>query len=92
MKSLAVTLLCASLLDPSLLRAQEPALDPLLRWMDQIAQQQLQQREKSIAQIHSVADAERRKKSVRETFLSLIGGLPEYSGPLNPRLTGRIQS
>src|SRR5215471_11670917 len=92
MKSLAVTLLCASLLDPSLLRAQEPALDPLLRWMDQIAQQQLQQREKSIAQIHSVADAERRKKSVRETFLSLIGGLPEYSGPLNPRLTGRLQS
>jgi len=59
--------------------------------MDQIAQQQLQKREKIIAEIHTVADAERRKKTVRETFLSLIGGLPDYSGPLNPRITGSIQ-
>jgi dienelactone hydrolase len=60
--------------------------------MDRIAQQQLQRRENAIAEIRSVADAEQRKQSVRETLLSLIGGLPDYNGPLNPRITGRIQS
>ena len=48
--------------------------------------------EDAIARIHSVADAERRKQWVRETFLSLIGGLPDYTGPLNARTTGRIQA
>ncbi len=86
MKLTIAALLCAAL------SAQQPAQDPLLRWMDQIAQQQLQRREDTIAEIHSVADAERRKESVRETFLSLIGGLPAYKGPLNPRVTGHIQS
>ena len=68
------------------------AQDPLLRWMDQIAQRQLDRRENAIAEIHTVSDAERRKQSVRETLLSVIGGLPNYTGPLNPRTTGRIQS
>lgn len=72
--------------------AQPPAGDPLLRWMDKIAQQQLQRREDAIAKIHTVADAERRKQVVRETFLSLIGGLPNYNGPLNPAITGHIQA
>ena len=31
--------------------------DPLLVWMDQIAQRQIQLREKAIARIHTVADA-----------------------------------
>jgi len=60
--------------------------------MDQIAQQQLQGREAVVARIHTVADAERRKQSVRETLLSLIGGLPDYTGPLNPSIRGRIQT
>ncbi len=60
--------------------------------MDRIAQQQLQQREKAIAQIHSRAEAERRKQSVREIILKSIGGLPDYNGPLNARVTGRIQA
>jgi cephalosporin-C deacetylase-like acetyl esterase len=89
MKLTTITLLCAAVFH---LSAQHPAPDPLLRWMDQIAQQQLQRREDSIGEIHSVADAERRKQSVRKTFLSLIGGLPDYNGPLNPRITGSIQS
>src|SRR5437879_7931323 len=74
------------------LSAQQPTPGPLLKWMDQIAQRQLQTREDAIAKIRSVADAERRKQLVRETFLSLIGGLPDYNGPLNPRITGRIQA
>ena len=60
--------------------------------MDRIAQQQLQRRENAIAEIHTVADAERRKKLVRERLLEILGGLPDYHGPLNPRVTGRIQN
>src|SRR5205085_11994084 len=85
-------LLFAAFLSHRNLPAQQPANDPVLRWMDQLAQQQLQSREDAIARIHSVADAERRKQWVRETFLSLIGGLPDYTGPLNARTTGRIQA
>jgi dienelactone hydrolase len=70
--------------------AQTP--DPVLNWMNQIAQQELQQREKAIAAIHTVADAERRKVWVRQKLLESLGGLPNYSGPLNARITGHIQA
>jgi cephalosporin-C deacetylase-like acetyl esterase len=60
--------------------------------MDRNAQEQLQRRENAIAEIHTVADAERRKKLVRERLLEILGGLPDYHGPLNPRVTGRIQN
>ena len=87
-----MALLCVTFLGLASLFAQQPTEDPLLRWMDQIAQRQLQTREDAIAKIRSVADAERRKQTVRETLLSLVGGLPDYNGPLNPRITGRIQA
>ncbi len=92
MKQTTIALLGATFWRLSSLSAQQPPPDPLLRWMDQIAQRQLQQRENAISEIRSVADAERRKQFVRETFLALIGGLPDYNGPLNPRITGRIES
>ena len=92
MKQTTIALLGATFWRLSSLSAQQPAPDPLLRWMDQIAQRQLQQRENTIREIRSVADAERRKQFVRETFLRIIGGLPDYNGPLNPRITGRIES
>ena len=85
-------MLCAALLLPVLLSAQESIKDPLLRWLDDAAQQQLAQRERAIAEIRAVADAELRKKMVRETILDIIGGLPDYSGPLNPRITGRLEA
>jgi cephalosporin-C deacetylase-like acetyl esterase len=87
-----IVLLCGFLCGPSSFSAQQSAPDPLLHWMDEIAQQQLQRRENLIATIHSVADAERRKQSVREKIMAIIGGLPNYSGPLNSRITGRIQA
>src|SRR5437868_8574761 len=66
--------------------------DPLLRWMNKIAQQELQARENAIAQIRTVSDAERRKQVVREKILQILGGLPDYNGPLHARITGRIQA
>ena len=92
MKLRASALICATFLIPCSLFAQEPIRDPLLRWMNQIAQRQLEERRRAIEQIHSVADAERRKQKVRETLLELLGGLPDYNGPLNPKITGEIKA
>ena len=85
-------LLLAPFLHPSLLLAQETHPDILLHWMDRIAQEQLRHREAAIAEIHSVAGAERRKQFVRQTFLSLLGGLPDYNGPLHPQITGTLHT
>jgi cephalosporin-C deacetylase-like acetyl esterase len=84
--------MAALFLNISWLSAQNPAHDPFLAWMNQIAQQQLQQRENAIGAIHTVAEAERRKQWVRERILESIGGLPDYHGPLNARVTGRIEA
>lgn len=72
--------------------AQAPLRDPLVRWMDGIAQEQLQMRENAIAAVRTVADAEQRKKFVRRKILEALGGLPDYAGPLNARITGQIQA
>jgi len=92
MKQTTIALLFATFLSLPSLAAQESTPDALLQWMDRIAQEQLQRRENAIAEIHTVADAERRKKLVRERLLEILGGLPDYNGPLNPRVTGRIQN
>ena len=71
---------------------QSPPVDPLTSWLDQIAQRHLDQRERTLAAIRSKDAADRRKASVRAKLTELIGGLPDYSGPLNPRITGQLQS
>jgi hypothetical protein len=71
----------------SSLRAEDRFLD----WMNQIAQQQLDKREAAVRAVQSVDQAEARKRWVRAKILELIGGLPDYDGPLNARVTGRIE-
>ena len=65
--------------------------DRLLEWMDRIAQQQLSDREAAISRIHTVDEAKARQTWVRAKILELLGGLPDYNGPLNARITGRIE-
>ena len=65
--------------------------EPLLDWMDVIAQKQLEGREAAIAKIQTREQAERRKEFVRAKVLELIGGLPDYRGPLNAVITGKIE-
>jgi cephalosporin-C deacetylase-like acetyl esterase len=72
--------------------SQETKQDPFLAWMDRIAQEQLTRREAAVAAIRDVPAAEQRKQWVRKTILSVIGGLPDYSGPLHPKITGSIQA
>jgi cephalosporin-C deacetylase-like acetyl esterase len=87
-----IGLLFGAWLQPSLLVSQQVEPDALLRWMNQIAQKKLERREAAVAEVRNVADAERRKQWIRKTLFSLIGGLPDYNGPLNPKVTGRIQA
>jgi cephalosporin-C deacetylase-like acetyl esterase len=70
--------------------AADDGYDALLRWMDGIAQKQLADRSARIAAITTVPQAETRKTAVRRKILESIGGLPDYAGPLNPSVTGRI--
>jgi hypothetical protein len=71
---------------------QPPGADPLLAWMNQIAQKELAGREAGMAKIQTVADAEKRKRVVRQNILEMMGGLPDYNGPLNARVTGSIHA
>ena len=92
MKPIKFAVLCATFLIPHYLCAQEAIHDPLLRWMNQIAQRELQDRQRAIDQIHTVAEAEQRKQMVRAKLLELLGGFPDYNGPLNAKITGQIQA
>ena len=62
----------------------------LLRWMDAAAQRHLDAREAGIARITNTSEAAKRQAFVRSKVLELIGGLPDYAGPLNARVTGKI--
>src|SRR5689334_13637286 len=90
LKAPRIALLFVLFLASSWLFAQQTNQDFLLRRMDQIAQEQLRKREAALANIRNVADAESRKQLVHRTMISLLGGLPDYNGPLHARTTGRI--
>jgi hypothetical protein len=81
--------LALSLLSP--LRAADTPPD-LLEWMDKIAQKQLDQRDAKIKAITTPEQARARQTQVRETILKLIGGLPNYTGPLNAKVTGKLDA
>ncbi|MFN0168114.1 MAG: alpha/beta hydrolase family protein [Bryobacteraceae bacterium] len=87
---LAITFIPALAFAIACLWPEPPTIDPLLRWMDRIAQQHLDRREKAVAEVRTVAAAERRQREVRAKLLELIGGLPEYDGPVNARTLGRL--
>jgi dienelactone hydrolase len=63
----------------------------LLKELNAIAQRQLQDRASAVATIGNRAAAEQRKQEVRQRILTLIGGLPDYRGPLNARVTKTIK-
>jgi len=69
--------------------AAEPS--PLLVKFNEIAQGQLETRARAIAGVQNVAAAEQRKTEVRAKILQLLGGLPSYQGPLNPKVTHVIE-
>src|SRR3954465_14406559 len=74
----------------TLVYAQQ-SVSPFLMELNAIAQGQLRARAKEVTAIHDTAGAQARQKQVRERILSLIGGLPDYRGPLNARVTKTTQ-
>jgi dienelactone hydrolase len=71
-------------------KAQE-SRSPLLKELSAIAEQQLHDRAGVIAAIGDTSKAEARRAEVRTRILSLIGGLPDYRGSLNARVTKTIR-
>ncbi len=68
------------------------AQDPLLQWMDRVAQQQLDSRAKLTAAIQTPEQVKQRQAQIKTKLLELIGGLPDYKGPLHARVTGVLNA
>ncbi|MES2221377.1 MAG: acetylxylan esterase [Acidobacteriota bacterium] len=92
LKSIISILAFLSVLATTTLTAQSSTPDPVLDWMNSIAQADLQRRTQAIDKIHDRAEAERRKQLVHTRMLEDLGGLPSYNGPLHVRITGEIRS
>ena len=60
---------------------------PLLKELNALAQQQLERRALAIAAIRDLPGAAKRQAEVRQRVLTLIGGLPDYHGALNAKVT-----
>jgi len=72
---------------------KEPGTTPreqLTRYLNSIAFKQLDERARTVAAIRTRADAEKRQRQVREKILTLVGGLPDYRGPLNVQQAGVV--
>lgn len=72
---------------------REPGSTPkeqLTRYLNSIAFKQLDERARTVSAIRTHAAAEARQKQVREKLLTLIGGLPDYRGPLNVKQFGIV--
>lgn len=74
-----------------LLAAALPAQD-FNAWLDGQAQKLLRERRATLAQLQTKSDALARQRQMREKLLRVIGGLPTYSGPLNPKRFGRLEA
>lgn len=65
--------------------------DALTGWMNETAQKQLTAREAKVQGVRNAADARARQAEVRRKILTALGGLPDYNGPLNSRVTGTLR-
>ena len=63
----------------------------LIAYLDGLANARLEQRQTVVAALRSSREADARKKTVRETVLRLIGGLPERKGPVAVKAFGTIE-
>jgi dienelactone hydrolase len=90
LRSLTILILAAGPL--GLTPAAQQSTAPLLKELTAIADRYLKERADAVAVIHDEAAARTRQADVRARVLSLIGGLPDYRGPLNARVTKTTRS
>ena len=58
---------------------------------DAVAQRYLAARAQAVAAVTNAEQARERQNQVRAKILELIGGLPDYKGPLNAKVTGTLE-
>jgi cephalosporin-C deacetylase-like acetyl esterase len=66
------------------------ALQKLNSYLNNIGIAQADERAQKVAAIHTRAEAEQRQALVRSKILSLIGGLPDHSGPVPVKEFGSV--
>jgi dienelactone hydrolase len=74
------------LISSTVVTSQTPKRSQYVSELDAIAQRQLKARGDAIAGVKDTNAINARNAQVRGKVLSLIGGLPDYHGPLNPRV------
>jgi dienelactone hydrolase len=90
---IAFLLVASSAMAEDFVIFRDPSSTPkeqLTRYLNSIAFKQLDERARTVSAIRTRADAEARKKQVREKLLTLVGGLPDYRGPLNVKQFGSV--
>lgn len=87
---MAATVVCALFSTASVAQQTVSAGPTYVQVMNEIALPQLAHRRETVAAIHTRTQVETRQAKVRQTILRLIGGLPDYKGPLNAKVTGTI--
>ena len=70
--------------------AQTTALQKLNNYLNNIGIAQADERAEKVAAIHTRAEADQRQAVVRGKILSLIGGLPDHSGPVPVKEFGSV--
>src|SRR5262244_163620 len=70
--------------------ATESPRTQLTAYLNAIGRKQLEQRTTKINAIKTRGEAAQRQQTVRRQILALIGGLPNYHGPLNTRTVGTL--
>lgn len=68
-----------------------PQITPYLKYQSELAWRQDEMRQKAWSSIRSEQDLFRLQGELRQTLLTMLGGLPATKTPLRPRITGRIQ-
>ena len=70
---------------------EAPTITDYLRYQTDMAWRQDDERRKSWATIRTEQDLRKVQQQLRQSLLTMLGGLPSVKTPLNPRVTGKIQ-
>jgi pimeloyl-ACP methyl ester carboxylesterase len=70
--------------------AEAPTITDYLRYQTDVAWRQDDERRNSWAEIQTEQELRRVQEKLRQSLLTMLGGLPTAKTPLNPHITGRI--
>src|SRR6266702_2270774 len=71
--------------------ADGPVITPYLKYQTEMAWHEDDERRKSWEGIRTEQDLLRIQREIRDSLITMLGGLPTEKTPLNPHITGQIQ-